>query len=137
MVNRLIMKYPTSWHGEMWREGAPCGNGKVGALVYGAVKMEKIMLSHAYLWRGGIRQEMPDISDSLKDVRKYLDENRPDLADGILSNAFAAKGYNPHCVDPTPVGDIVIDSNSNAPFFGYRRVIDMEKAEVSVTWREG
>ena len=137
MVNRLIMKYPTSWHGEMWREGAPCGNGKVGALVYGAVKMEKIMLSHAYLWRGGIRQEMPDISDSLKDVRKYLDENRPDLADGILSNAFAAKGYNPHCVYPTPIGDIVIDSNSNVPFFGYRRVIDMEKAEVSVTWREG
>ena len=42
----ITMRYPTAWHGDMWREGAPCGNGVVGALVYGGTGEERILLNH-------------------------------------------------------------------------------------------
>ena len=35
MQNKLTMKYPSAWHGDMWREAAPFGNGVIGGMVYG------------------------------------------------------------------------------------------------------
>ena len=42
MKNKLTMRYPSAWHGEMWREGAPFGNGVIGGMVYGVPFPEKI-----------------------------------------------------------------------------------------------
>ena len=95
MKSVITMRYPSSWHGEMWREGAPCGNGIVGALVYGGAENEYIMLNHTKLWKGGNIDELPDVSASVAEVRRLLDENRPDLADSILPNALLKAGYRP------------------------------------------
>ena len=73
MKSTLMMKTPASWHGDMWREGAPCGNGKIGALVYGSVDREYILLNHTRLWRAGTVTELPDIHESLAEVRRLLD----------------------------------------------------------------
>ena len=136
MKSVLTMRYPSSWHGEMWREGAPCGNGMLGALVYGGADREYILLNHAHLWRGGKVCDIPDIHDSLDEVRRLLDENRPDLADGVLASALAEKGYAPYNTVPFPLCDIRIDRLSEKPIFRYRRRIDMSKAEVTVSWTE-
>ena len=37
MKSKLTMRYPSAWHKEMWREGAPFGNGLIGGMVYGGV----------------------------------------------------------------------------------------------------
>ena len=137
MKSVITMRYPSSWHGEMWREGAPCGNGIVGALVYGGAENEYIMLNHTKLWKGGNIDEIPDVSASVAEVRRLLDENRPDLADSILPNALLKAGYRPGNSDPLPLGDIRITRHSETPFTGYRRRIDLEKAEVRVSWNEG
>ncbi len=135
MRNKLFMKYPTSWHGDMWREGAPCGSGMVGALVYGGVHSEKIALTHARLWHMGNRSEsIPDISSNLEKVRELLDKNDTANAEGILSNALDENGYNGGFDQPIPVCDISIVKNDERPVRNYLRTIDMESATVSVEW---
>ncbi len=136
MKSVLTMKYPSAWHGEMWREGAPCGNGVVGALVYGGVEREYILLNHAELWKGGRVLDIPDVHEALANVRHLLDEERPDLANAVLSNALRSAAYTAHTADPLPLGDIRILRRREGSVTGYRRYIDLEKAEVTVTWKE-
>ena len=80
---------------------------------------------------------MPDVSGSLAEIRAELDKNRPDLADGIFQKRLRERGYNPGEATPLPLGDISITRRSYAPFYDYRRSVDMSAAEVSVCWREG
>ena len=137
MNNKLTMRYPTSWHQEMWREGAPFGNGLVGGLVYGGVYKENILINHALLWRGGFNMQLPDISDSLPVIRKLLDEKKILEADIIISESLKAKGYQGNnFVTPNPVADILLETPSTELFSHYRRIIDMSKAEVTVSWME-
>lgn len=136
MKNKLIMKYPSTWHQEMWREAAPCGNGLIGLSVYGGIKKEIILMNHAYLWRGSLTEELPDVSESLKTTRKFLKENDVLNADKVLSDALNKKDYKGETAVPLPLADISIYSHSNQLPKNYRRIIDMEKALVTVTWTE-
>lgn len=74
MNKKITMRYPTAWHQEMWREGAPFGNGIIGGMVYGGILRENILINHALLWRGGRNMELPDISYTLPEIRRLLDD---------------------------------------------------------------
>ena len=137
MKSKLTMRYPSAWHGEMWREGAPFGNGVIGGMVYGGVFKENILINHALLWRGGKNMELPDVSHTLPYIRRLLDEHRIHEADAVLTDALQAAGYAGDFVTPNPVADIVIETPSRRLFSHYRRRIDMEKALVTVSWNEG
>ena len=137
MQNKLTMRYPSGWQGDMWREGAPCGNGLIGALVYGGVYKENILINHAYLWRGGRNETLPDVSDKLPEIRKLLDDNNPFDADGILAGTLRERGYMGDTCNPLPLCDILLNTPVKDAFSHYRREIDMEKAEVTVSWTEG
>ena len=130
------MRYPAAWHGDMWREGAPFGNGLIGGMVYGGIYKENILINHALLWRGGRDSELPDISDKLPEIRRLLDEKKIVEADSMITEELKRKGYSGDFVIPNPVADIVIETPSRRLFYHYRREIDMEKALVTVSWKE-
>lgn len=137
MYQDLIMKTPASWHGDMGREGAPCGNGTVGALVYGGVDREIILLNHARLWHAGWQTPMPDVSDALWEVRRLLDEGRPDLAGPVFRQVYKERGYDAHNCGPLPLCDVTLRRISKLPHRRYRRLVHMERGEVEVRWEEG
>ncbi len=137
MHKKLTMLYPAGWHGEMWREGAPFGSGLIGGMVYGGVWQENILFNHAFLWRGGKSAELPDVSDVLPEVRKALDAHDIRTADGLISDALYKKGYSGDLTVPTPLCDLLINTKTKAVFSDYRREVDMEKALVTVSWKEG
>ena len=93
MNTKLTMRYPTSWHQDMWREGVPFGNGLIGGMVYGGIFRENILINHALLWRGGRNMELPDIRETLPKIRKLLDEKRIKEADTLIRDTLHAKGY--------------------------------------------
>lgn len=136
MNGKLVMRYPSAWHREMWREGAPFGNGIIGGMVYGGIQKENILINHALLWRGGRNAELPDVSDRLPEVRRLLDEEKIREADVVITNALTAQGYAADMVVPNPVADLVLETPSGRLFSHYRREIDMERALVTVSWRE-
>jgi alpha-L-fucosidase 2 len=86
----------------------PCGNGMVGAAVYGGALDERILLNHAELWTQGRTPEMPDVSEHLATTRELLKADRAVEADGILSNALQRAGYDPAAPTPLPLADLRI-----------------------------
>ena len=127
MKNRLIMQYPSTWHQDMWREGAPFGNGIIGGLVYGGIYKEIILINHAFLWRGGKNSELPDVSGVLGKIREQLDEKKIEGADAILTKELRRQGYEGEFIIPNPVADLYIETPSDRLFSHYRREVDMEK----------
>ncbi len=134
MYRNLTMRYPSTWHREMWREAAPCGNGTVSALVYGGINREIITFNHAALWHGGALDELPDVSAVLSETRRLLDANDPVTADGVLSQAIKKTGYNAKISYPLPLGDLTLRNHSIASPHHYRRTVRMNTAEVALTW---
>lgn len=137
MRNTLIMKYPSSWHGDMWREAIPVGNGEIGGLVYGGVYKEIIAIIHSKLWTGAETPELPDVSHTVDEMRKLLSENKAPEAERLMSDELKKLGYNPKIGKPLPLCDIEIITHNNKGFKKYRRYLDMEKAEASVCWEDG
>ena len=137
MRNKLIMKYPASWHNDMWREAVPVGNGEIGGLVYGGVYKEIISLIHGKLWARAKTPELPDVSDVLPEMRKLLSENKPIEAECLMKDRLVELGYDPAIARPMPVCDIEITQESKNGFKAYRRYLDMENAEAQIRWDDG
>lgn len=72
--NLLTMRYPASWWRNMWREALPSGNGIVGASVFGGVQEETLLLNHEGLWHWGRKDPLPDVSMTLAETRRLMDE---------------------------------------------------------------
>jgi len=135
--NKLILKYPTSWWNNKWREGLPSGNGRIGALVYGAVKDETVMLTHEDLWHWGRKDELPDVSYTLPETRKLMDEEKYLEASWHLTNALVDRGYQTELASRFPVADLRLTMECEQAFKQYRRSLDMETGEIAVTWKDG
>lgn len=126
---------PASWVGDLWKEAFPSGNGKVGIAVYGAVKDETIVVNHGNLWHWGVRDEIPDVSDALKETRQYLESGRYKEANFLTSNALLDKGYKSELYSPCPVGSIHIRMQEEGSIRHYERVLNMESGEIDVRWQ--
>jgi alpha-L-fucosidase 2 len=137
MRDSIIMKTPASWHRDMYREGAPTGNGTIGALVYGGIAKETIVINHNRLWSPGKKMELPDIKDTLEQTRSLIDEGRYMEANWISANALREKDYAPKLQTPCSVMDINLLLKDRTPFKQYRRIVHMDTGEVTVKWLEG
>lgn len=137
MKDCLVMKSPASWHRDMYREGAPTGNGKIGALVYGGIAKETVVVNHSNLWSLGKVSELPDIHESLEKTRELMDQGDYFNANWISANALREQGYAPKLGTPCSVCDLCLEMKEREPFKKYRRTIHMDTGEVSVTWYEG
>jgi alpha-L-fucosidase 2 len=134
MKNRLILKTPASWWGARWREALPCGNGTIGAAVYGAVHDETVLLTHEDLWHCVETQELPDVSGELPRTRQLLFDGKAEEADMVLAKALDDKGYAPNIGVPLPLGDLKVRMPVSKGFRNYRRELDMNTGEVFVRW---
>ncbi|UQZ85079.1 hypothetical protein SK3146_04362 [Paenibacillus konkukensis] len=136
-ANRLVMKYPASWWKNMWREGMPSGNGKIGVSVYGGVKEETVMITHEDLWHWGQKDPVPDVSHTLAETRRLMDEEKYLEASWNLTNALKDHGYDTRLAARFPAADLKLLMPCEQAFKRYRRVLDMETGEVTVSWQDG
>ena len=62
---------------EQWADALPVGNGRLGAMVFGEVKSERIALNEDTLWSGAPRNwNNPDAKAALPVVRKLVLEEK-------------------------------------------------------------
>lgn len=135
--NKLTLKYPAAWHGDMWREALPSGNGAVGAAVLGNIKQETVIINHSQLWHWGRKDDIPEISHKLKETRTLIEEKRFLEASWCLTNGLKEQGYNTTLEAPMPLADLKISMACETGFKNYYRELKMETGEVSVGWQEG
>lgn len=132
----LTMKYPSSWHDALWREGLVSGNGEIGINLYGGTKRETILINHSALWHGKPQPELPDVSDSLQKTREAMDEGRFLEASWVLTNALREKGYAVDLDSPLPLAVLCMTFLPLSGFSKYLRAVNMETGEISSQYQE-
>ncbi len=78
---------------EHFTSALPLGNGTMGALVFGGVDRERIVLNEIGLWSGSVQDpDRADAHEYLPQIRKLLVEGRNLEAEALLSQHFTCAG---------------------------------------------
>ncbi|WP_298577278.1 glycoside hydrolase family 95 protein [uncultured Luteimonas sp.] len=110
-----------------WVEALPLGNGRLGAMVWGGGKHERIQLNEDTLYAGGPYDPTPATAlSALPEVRRLLFAGRYAEAEA-LANA-QMMGQPVKQMPYQPLGDLVLDFFEIAETNGYRRELDLDTA---------
>src|SRR6516162_1877166 len=130
--------------GANFTESLPLGNGRLGAMMFGGVTEERIVLNESSVWSGSRQDaDRPDAYKVLPEIRKLLLEGKNPEAEALVNANFTCKGpgsgggqYGCYQV----LGNLHLsffDGASNAPVTAYRRELDLNTAVASLTFNRG
>ncbi len=116
-----------------WLEALPIGNGRLGAMVFGGLPLERLALNHENLWRGVTRERtVPEAAAHLPEIRQAL------LAGKWLAGAELATKYlsgHQRRVEPyQPAGDLLLSFPHTQWVQHYRRALNLETGVLSVDY---
>ncbi|WP_318615679.1 glycoside hydrolase family 95 protein [Sporosarcina sp. YIM B06819] len=116
-----------------WTEALPLGNGRIGAMHFGGVEVDRFQLNEDSLWSGPPRNKAPQQDvESLQKVRKLIDEGQYEQAADETKNMFG-----PYTQAYMPLGDLTITYLHGAVAKGYKRELDIKQALSSVEYTVG
>jgi alpha-L-fucosidase 2 len=116
---------------ENWDHALPVGNGRLGAMVFGDPKSERIQLNEDSMWPGG-----PDWGNSkgtpedLERIRQLVRNGEVQLADSLLVELFSYKAV---ARSHQTMGDLFIEYQ-NSDIKNYQRSLDLENAVASTNY---
>ena len=71
----------------------PLGNGRLGAMVFGGVDVERIVLNESSMWSGSRQDaDRPDAHRALPEIRQLLLEGRNVEAEALVNRHFTCQG---------------------------------------------
>ncbi|MCY9661783.1 glycoside hydrolase N-terminal domain-containing protein [Paenibacillus chondroitinus] len=128
------------WYREpakQWTEALPIGNGRLGGMVFGQVKEEKIQLNEDSIWYGGPKEgENPDALQQLPHIRKLLFDGDVEKATYLtrMSMFSTPKYYNPY----QPLGEMkLFFTDLQGDVHAYLRELDLETGITRVAFNVG
>jgi alpha-L-fucosidase 2 len=97
----------TIWHdrpaGHDWNRAFPLGSGRLGAMVFGNITLERLALNEDSIWSGGPRDRVnPDALPQLAEIRRLILGGQPQAAEQLVQDAMAGvpdimRHYEPLC----------------------------------------
>ncbi len=106
-----------------WEEALPVGNGRLGAMVFGNFKKERIALNEDSLWSGcPLDLNKKDASRYLEPLRQAIFEGNHEEANRIANEDF--HGY--WSTNYLPFGDLIIEYDNVHNHHGYIRELNLE-----------
>ena len=116
-----------------WVEALPLGNGRLGAMVWGGGKHERIQLNEDTLYAGGPYDPTPpEALAALPEVRRLLFAGRYAEADALANAKMMGRPIKQ--MPYQPLGDLVLDFIEIAETNDYRRELDLDTAVASSTF---
>ena len=74
-------------------QSLPLGNGRLGAMVFGGVDQEHIILNEGTLWSGSHQDaDRPDAAEYLPEIRRLLLEGKNVEAEKLVYAHFTSRG---------------------------------------------
>ena len=139
MANRgMTMRYPAT----RWQDALPVGSGVVGAMVYGNIKSDTILLNHDALYYPRARLQAVDVSDKLPEVRELISRKKCKEAAQVMPDAYTerrgtavehtSEGRDPY----QPFCAIKIETVTDGAFRNYRRGVDFDTGRAWVQWSD-
>lgn len=121
------------------------GNGRLGAMVFGGVDEELIVLNEESVWSGSRGENnVPGGHKYLPEIRRLLSEEKFSEANGLMKNFGKTKGAPKYAKGISPFGRYQTLGNLHLKFFGstdtvedYWRKLDLNTALGSVNYRRG
>ncbi len=116
-----------------WVEALPLGNGRLGAMVWGGAKHERIQLNEDTLYAGGPYDPTPSGAlAALPEVRRLLFAGQYTEAEALANATMMAtpKKQMPY----QPLGDLVLDFFEVSDTNSYRRELDLDTAVAMSTF---
>ena len=122
---------------KQWDHAMPTGTGRVGALVFGNVARETIIVTHDSLFIRSEKPTLPDVSMHLPEMRRMLAAGRYAEAKTFFGGKIREK-YDYRGPDSMhPAFNITVDMAGSTSPVDVRRVVDFETGQIIVTWRAG
>ncbi|MBN2311724.1 MAG: glycoside hydrolase family 95 protein [Candidatus Hydrogenedentes bacterium] len=121
---------------EEWTDALPVGNGRLGAMVFGRIRPERIQLNEETIWDGYERDTTnPAALEALPEVRRLLFEGENqaavDLAgEKMMGNPERVKSYQ-------SLGDLTLLLPKPDKVNGYRRALDLATGIASTEYAAG
>ncbi|WP_339243046.1 glycoside hydrolase family 95 protein [Paenibacillus sp. FSL F4-0243] len=117
----------------VWTEGLPIGNGRLGGMIFGGVEQEKVSLNEDTLWSGFPKDgNNPGAKEALPKVRKLIQEGRYTEADTLTREMLG-----PYTQSYLPFGDLLLRFEHGGVYQSYRRTLDIEHAVHRVEYKIG
>src|ERR1700759_2852420 len=74
-------------------ESSPMGNGRLGAMMFGGVNEERIVLNESSMWSGSPQEaDRPDAYKALPEIQKLLLEGKNAEAEALVNANFTCQG---------------------------------------------
>src|SRR5438445_3049750 len=74
-------------------ESSPMGNGRLGAMMFGSVDEERVVLNESSVWSGSRQDaDRPEANHALPEIRRLLIEGRNVEAEALVNANFTCKG---------------------------------------------
>ena len=135
-LHHMIMRQPAT----RWQDASPTGNGALGAMMYGQICRDTILLNHEALYYPQGRRQLVDVSDQLPEIRRLIDQGQYAAARALLPRVHAERdgvpeGSTSDFTDPyQPFCDIRLQTATDGPFRHYRRGVDLATGRVWIEW---
>ena len=134
--SRTHRKYQMSLAGaaKRWDLAMPTGSGRIGAMVFGDISNETIVLNHDSLFIRSEKPKLPDVSHHLPKLRKMLAEGKYDEAQMFIEEEidrlYEYRGPDPY----HPAFNITVDMPQAKNVTDARRIVNFETGQVEVSW---
>ncbi|MFN7928298.1 MAG: glycoside hydrolase family 95 protein [Blastocatellia bacterium] len=126
-------------------QALPLGNGRLGAMVYGGVEEERLVLNEGTLWSGGKEDaDRPDAAQYLPEIRRLLLAGKNAEAEKLVYANFTCqgKGSNRAKGRTVPYGSYELLGNLRLRFANsgavsnYRRDLNLSEAVARVAYEQ-
>ena len=130
---------------EHFTQSLPLGNGRLGMMVFGGVKEDRIVLNEESMWSGSSAEDnRPDAYQRLPEIRRLLQQGRNAEAEQLVDDTFTCQGKGSGHGSGANVpfgcyqvlGDLRLQfgTDPNAAT-EYRRTLDLRSAVAQLTYR--
>jgi alpha-L-fucosidase 2 len=121
---------------EEWTQALAIGNGRLGAMVFGGIKNERIQLNEDTLWAGGPYDPTnPDTLKLLPEARRLIFEGKFQEAHNLIEKKMLARPVRQ--LQYQTVGDLLLTFSQAENVTDYRRDLNIDTAIASVSYTAG
>lgn len=120
-----------------WSHALPSGNGRLGALVFGNIFRDTIVLNHERWWYGSRTPDLPVLgAEALAAVRDLLRQGQYDKANTYYPDLLRQNHYSPAPAMYQPGVDLILKTRTSGEFAAYQRSLDLDTGEIRVQWQD-
>jgi len=115
-------------------ESSPLGNGRLGAMMFGGVNEERIVLNESSMWSGSRQDaDRPDAYQALPEIRRLLLAGKNPEAETLVNANFTCQGPGSGggqygCYQVLGNLHLLLAGDTNAPVTNYRRELNLTDA---------